>query len=83
MATKRQQAWAKAAEENQGMAAGLFSLLAMPNHEERKAELLRTTGKDHVCVEHTLGFSRNGRRGFKCGICKDVIKWVDQPKKED
>lgn len=70
--TNRQHAWAEAAhqEAQRGneVSAGLFALLALPNDGERVG---------HNCVEHSLGFSRDGRRGFKCGICKTVVKWVD------
>lgn len=70
--TQRQRAWTDASEqaarEGDDLSAGFFSLLALPNNRER-------TG--HSCREHAIGFSREGRRGFKCGICGDVVKWVD------
>lgn len=47
--------------------AGFFGLLALPNENERQ----------HACAEHSVGFSRDGRRGRKCGICGSIIKWVD------
>jgi len=65
--TDRQTAWATAARESDGMAAALFALLAMPNAEER----------EHSCREHAVGFRRDGRRGFRCGICRSIVKWVD------
>lgn len=72
MATDRQQAWARAAQEEatkgNEVTAAMFSLLAMPNVNE---------GLQHSCREHSVGFSREGRRGFKCGIDGQVIKWID------
>lgn len=69
--TKRQQTWANAAERagrgGNEPAAALFTLIAQPNERER----------EHSCREHSVGFRRDGRRGFKCGICRTVIKWVD------
>jgi hypothetical protein len=69
--THRQQAWLDAsdqAEREGNMAAGLFALLAMPNEQERQR---------HDCAEHAVGFRRDNRRGFKCGICSDVLVWLD------
>jgi hypothetical protein len=68
----RQQAWAVAAVEadraGSEVAALLFTLIAQPSAQERRG---------HSCVEHAQGFRRDGRRGFKCGICREVVKWVD------
>lgn len=69
--TPRQRAWLDAANstaERAPVAAGLFALLALPNDQERAG---------HSCTEHSVGFRRGGRRGFKCGICGTVTKWVD------
>lgn len=68
MTTARQEAWLDAAEHSDGPAKVLFTLIALPNDAERGG---------HVCLSHTVGFRRDGRRGFKCGICKTVVKWVD------
>ena len=65
--TERQKAWVKAAEESEPLAAGLFTLIAQPNADER----------EHSCREHSVGLRRDGRRGFKCGMCGEVVKWVD------
>lgn len=66
--TARQQQWLDAAgRSNDDLAAGLFRLLALPNEQE----------SEHDCREHAIGFRRDGRRGFKCGICRTVIRWVD------
>jgi hypothetical protein len=67
MSTARQQQWLNAARSSDELAAGLFLLIALPNEAER----------GHSCTEHSVGFSRDGRRGFKCGVCREVIKWVD------
>ena len=65
--TTRQQHWVKAARFADGPARALFALLAYPNPDER----------GHSCSGHSVGFRRDGRRGFKCGVCRTVIKWVD------
>lgn len=65
--TARQRHWAGAAERSEEPASTLFALLARPNARER----------EHNCREHAVGFRRNGRRGFKCGIDNSVIRWVD------
>lgn len=65
--TPRQRAWADAAERSEEPARTFFGLLAQPNARER----------EHNCREHAVGFRRNGRRGFKCGIDNTVIRWVD------
>jgi hypothetical protein len=71
MTTERQEMWAQEAEREQArgnhLLAGFFGMLALPNENER----------DHACLDHSIGFSRDGRRGFKCGICKSILKWVD------
>lgn len=71
MSTERQEMWQRASEQEAAhgnpLLAGFFSLLALPNANER----------EHACLEHSMGFSRNGRRGFQCGICKSILKWVD------
>lgn len=67
MTTARQQAWLDAAERSESPARELFFLIAQPNENER----------EHNCREHAVGFRRNGRRGFKCGIDGKVIRWVD------
>lgn len=71
---QRQQKWLTASEqaaaEGNPVAAGLFALIALPNEDER----------EHACLDHSVGFNRDGRRGFKCGICRSVLKWVDPPK---
>lgn len=63
--------WAEQAERadarGEYLFAGFCSLLALPNENER----------EHACLDHSVGFSRDGRRGFKCGICKSILKWVD------
>lgn len=73
MTTERQDMWAdKSAQESargNRLLAGFFGLLALPNENER----------EHACLDHSIGFSRDGRRGFKCGICKSILKWVDPP----
>lgn len=70
--TQRQQFWREASEEEarrgNAMSAVLFGLIAQPSETER----------EHSCAEHALGFSREGRRGFKCGICRQVIRWIDE-----
>jgi hypothetical protein len=65
--TRRQQHWQAAADSSDGVAAVLFHLLAQPNEHER----------GHDCREHAVGFRRNGRRGFKCGVDGAVIRWID------
>jgi hypothetical protein len=69
--TARQQAWARASEEDarrgNELAAGFFAALALPNASER----------GHSCRGHSVGFRRDGRRGFKCGVCGKHLKWVD------
>jgi hypothetical protein len=67
MTTARQQRWLDAAERSEEPAATLFRLIAQPNERER----------GHFCDGHALGFRREGRRGFRCGICRRVIRWVD------
>jgi hypothetical protein len=67
MTTTRQQHWLRAASRSDEPAASLFRLIARPNERER----------GHSCREHTVGFRRDGRRGFKCGVCRTVIRWVD------
>lgn len=68
---QRQQAWTKAAQQEAArgndVAVGLFMLIAQPNQSER----------EHNCNEHSVGFRRNGRRGFKCGIDGKVLRWID------
>lgn len=67
--TTRQQAWLDAAARSDEPAATLFRLIALPNEHER----------EHSCREHAVGFrTRDGRRGFKCGIDNTVIKWIDE-----
>jgi hypothetical protein len=71
--TARQLAWRRASDESaargEGLAAGMFALLSLPNERE---------GRGHSCREHALGFrTAKGRRGFRCGICREVVKWVD------
>lgn len=68
MITARQQAWLDAAEHSSEPVSTFFGLLALPNENER----------EHNCSSHAIGFSRNSRRGFKCGICRKVIKWIDE-----
>jgi hypothetical protein len=68
-ATSRQQHWLNAAAHSEEPASTLFHLLAQPNERER----------GHTCNTHAVGFRRDGRRGFKCGVCSTVIKWVDPP----
>lgn len=74
--TQRQERWTKAAEESaqrgNDRAAALFALIALPNDSERS----------HHCREHAQGFRRDGRRGFKCGICGHVIRWLDEREEE-
>jgi hypothetical protein len=65
--TRRQEAWQDAAAHSDEPAATFFRLLAQPSEHER----------GHSCREHAVGFRRNGRRGFKCGIDGKVLKWVD------
>lgn len=67
MTTTRQQAWLDAAKKSDEPAATFFRIIAQPNENER----------GHSCREHSVGFRRDGRRGFKCGICRNVLKWVD------
>lgn len=69
--TARQQAWLDAAEHSDGMAATLFRLIAQPNESER----------EHDCRGHAVGFRSHGRRGFRCGVCRRVLRWLD-PKEE-
>lgn len=75
MTTARQKLWAAAAEraaaaDGQELAAGLFALLALPSDAERAG---------HSCREHAVGFRTvEGRRGFRCGICGEVVRWVDE-----
>lgn len=67
MTTERQRQWAEAAERaKHPVTAGLFTLLSLPNEQER----------GHSCSGHHVTFSRDGRRGIKCGICGTVVKWV-------
>jgi hypothetical protein len=72
MTTARQIYWRQASDEEarrgNDLAAGFFALLSLPNERER----------EHSCRGHAVGFSRHGRRGFKCGICSKVVKWVDR-----
>lgn len=68
MTTARQQSWLDAAATSADPARSIFLALALPNDGERV----------HNCREHAVGFRRDGRRGFKCGICRTVVKWVDQ-----
>lgn len=70
--TRRQRHWLDAAERSSEPASALFTLLALPNEKER----------GHVCTSHSVGFRRDGRRGFKCGICRTVLKWIDEPVEE-
>lgn len=65
--TERQQAWLDAATTSSEPATALFRLIALPNEHER----------GHSCIGHSVGFRRHGRRGFKCGVCSEVLKWVD------
>jgi hypothetical protein len=67
MTTPRQQQWLDAAARSSEPASTLFRLLAQPNEHER----------GHNCHNHAVGFRRNGRRGFKCGIDGKVIRWLD------
>lgn len=68
MATARQKAWQRAAHDaGDSVAAGLFTLIAQPNEQER----------GHDCRVHAVGFSRGGRRGLKCGVCSAVLRWLD------
>jgi hypothetical protein len=71
MTTARQEAWMResdaAVRRGDDLVAGFFALVALPNESER----------EHVCVGHSRGFRRNGRRGFKCGICGSLVRWVD------
>lgn len=64
----RQQAWLDAAADSEEPAAGLFRLIALPTAAERGG---------HSCREHAVGFQRDGRRGFRCGICREIVRWVD------
>jgi hypothetical protein len=66
--TTRQRAWIDAAEHSEPLAAGLFLLIAQPRIPDER---------EHSCREHAVGFRRHGRRGFKCGVCRQVVKWVD------
>lgn len=70
--TARQQRWIDASDradrDGNVLAAGLFALIAQPNDRERT----------HSCTGHAVGFSRDGRRGFKCGVCRRVVRWIDQ-----
>lgn len=74
--TARQRQWRVAAEEEaqrgNGLSAGLFALLAQPSAQER------AEAGQHACLDHAVGFSRDGRRGIRCGICGAVLKWVDE-----
>jgi hypothetical protein len=63
----RQQHWLDAARTSDDLAAGLFLLIALPNANEG----------GHSCSEHAIGFSRDGRRGFRCGVCRNVVRWID------
>ncbi len=65
--TQRQRAWLDAAARSDGLAASLFLLIAQPSERER----------EHSCREHAVGFRRDGRRGFKCGIDGRVVRWLD------
>ena len=65
--TSRQAAWAAAAERSEGLARVMFTLLAQPSEAER----------GHNCRAHGTGFSRDGRRGIRCGIDGAVIRWID------
>jgi hypothetical protein len=65
--TARQEAWLAAARTSDEPAASFFRLLALPNEQER----------GHDCRDHALGFRRDGRRGFKCGICGSLLCWKD------
>lgn len=65
--TSRQRYWQRAAEHSDGVARDLFTLIAQPNKDER----------GHRCESHAIGFRRDGRRGFRCGICREIVKWVD------
>lgn len=71
MTTERQDMWAQEAERSAArgeyLFAGFCRMLALPNENER----------EHACLEHSIGFSRDGRRGHKCGICGSILKWVD------
>jgi hypothetical protein len=67
MTTPRQQHWLDAARASDDLAAGLFLLIAQPNEAERV----------HTCDGHAVGFRRDGRRGFRCGVCHTVLKWLD------
>jgi hypothetical protein len=71
--TARQSAWAEASDradrEGNTLAAGLFALLSLPNEQERSG---------HACRSHAVGFrTGEGRRGFRCGICRKVVRWID------
>lgn len=66
--TARQRHWAEAAKQSDGPARDLFTLLALPSADER----------GHSCNGHSVGFRRDGRRGFKCGVCRKVLKWIDR-----
>ena len=65
--TERQQAWLDAAARSEEPASTFFGLLALPNEHERP----------HSCTEHAISFARNGRRGWKCGICTTIVRWID------
>lgn len=73
MSTDRQRAWIQAAEQSNEPAATLFRLIALPNENER----------GHRCDQDAVGFRRDGRRGFRCGICGTVLKWVDPERGHD
>ncbi len=65
----RQQAWANAAREAAhagSPAAAIFALVAQPSERER----------GHTCAEHARGFTRDGQRGLRCGVCRTHLRWV-------
>jgi hypothetical protein len=68
MATTRQAQWLQAAQTTTEAGRALFLLAAQPNEHERC----------HSCIQHACGFrTQSGRRGFRCGLCRGIVKWTD------